>query len=94
MLDVVARQSAASWAVRDLSISLPEYELQVTLHCILTRMSSFQPIPHTPWHQITPLSLGSSASLTPSPARLKAKTTSMIQRPGAKESMGLVSRYL
>ena len=40
-----------------------------------------------------PRSLGSRASLRPSPTMLKAKTTSMIARPGAKDNTGVVSRY-
>ena len=37
-----------------------------------------------------PLSLGSKASLRPSPTILKANTTSIIAIPGAKDKIGLV----
>ncbi len=43
---------------------------------------------------INPLSLGSRASLRPSPTILKAKTTIMMARPGAKESTGFLIKYL
>jgi hypothetical protein len=40
-----------------------------------------------------PLSLGSRASLKPSPIMLKANTTSIIATPGAKDNIGLTVRY-
>ncbi len=40
----------------------------------------------------SPASRGSSTSRSPSPTMLKAKTTSMMQTPGAIDIMGLVSR--
>jgi len=47
-----------------------------------------------PGGHITPLNVGSRASLNPSPIILNPKTVSMIAIPGAKERIGLVMRYL
>ena len=44
-------------------------------------------------NQMTPLNRGSKASLSPSPTMLKANTTSINARPGAKERMGSTNRY-